>query len=287
MLKELKKLRDVGAQKIYEDTHISLKYVQSIIRENFEGLTKVQFLGFVSILEREYSKKLPELREKGLAFFDEEKVEKKIESTVFGVNEPKKNFTSLYVVIVLLIFAAAVYYSFGITQEKSPQKNIDNSAIESAKKNIELDKNNTDDGNNSLEKILVIEKNIIATKESNESSVETNTTKIAKLVPKKVIVVKKVQKNQPLIIHTRARLWVGYINKTDNIKKQTVIKNKLILDSSKTWLLSLGHGHLSLEVNAKKKRYNQSKNMFFIYKNGELKQLSKKEFRKLNRGRLW
>ena len=280
MPKELNKLRDIGAQKIYEDTHISLKYVQSIIHESFEGLTKVQFLGFISILEREYSQTLPELREKGLEFFDEENLEPKIESPVFGGAETKKNFTSVYVVLILLIFAAAVYYSFGMTQEKSSQKNIDNSAIESAKKNIEtsiiVDENKTDDSNVSVIPSLIVEHNRSVNKEVNQSVVEVKISKI-----------KEVKNNEPLIIYTRARLWVGYINKTDNTKKQTVIKNKLILDSSKTWLLSLGHGHVSLEINAKKKRYNQSKNMFFLYKNGELKQLSKNEFRELNKGRLW
>jgi len=280
MLEELNKLRDMGAQKIYEDTHISLKYVQSIIHESFEDLTKVQFMGFVSILEREYSQDLPQLRKKGLAFLDEEIVKSKTESTVLGVAEPKKNFTFIYVVIILLIFAAAVYYSFEYTQKKSPQKDIDNSAINSAKSNIKKSIMLVDD-NSSLSKNVVIEQNITTTKEANES-VKIN--EIKKVIPKKVIA---VTKDAPLIIRTQKRLWIGYINKTDNIQKQTVIKHDFTLDSSKIWLLSLGHGQVSIEVHGKKRRYNQAKTMLFIYENGELKQLKKAEFKKLNKGRLW
>ena len=282
MLEELNKLRDIGAQKIYEDTHISLKYVQSIIHESFEDLTKVQFMGFISILEREYSQNLSGLREKGVTFFDEE-VQSKEKSTVLGIVEPKKSFTSIYVVIIVLIFAAAAYYTFAYTQKKAPQKDIDNSAIDSAKKNIEKSAILADE-NSSLSEPLVIEQNITTTKETNQSIIEVKRTKVEKVIPKKVITVKK---NEPLIVYTRKRLWVGYINKTDNIKKQTVIKHNLTLDSSKTWLLSLGHGHVSLEANAKKRRYNQAKNMFFLYKDGELKKLTRKEFKKLNKGRLW
>ena len=283
MLEELKKLRDIGAQKIYEDTHISLKYVQSIIHESFEGLTKVQFMGFVSILEREYSQNLSGLRQKGIEFFDEEREENKIDSTVLRVTDKKKNFTSVYIVIILLIFAAAVYYSFGLTQEKSLHKKIDNSAINSAKKNIEKNVVIIDE-NSSLTEPLVTEQNITISQESNQSVVEVITSEIEKIVPTKVIA---VQNGESLIIHARARLWIGYINKTDNIRKQTIIKENLSFDASKEWLISLGHGHVSLEVNAKTTRYNQGKNMFFHYENGELKQLSKDEFRKLNKGRLW
>lgn len=283
MLEELKKLRDIGAQKIYEDTHISLKYVQSIIHESFEGLTKVQFMGFVSILEREYSQNLSGLRQKGIEFFDEEREENKIDSTVLRVTDKKKNFTSVYIVIILLIFAAAVYYSFGLTQEKSLHKKIDNSAINSAKKKIEKNIVIIDE-NSSLTEPLVTEQNITISQESNQSVVEVITSEIEKIVPTKVIA---VQNGESLIIHARARLWIGYINKTDNIRKQTIIKENLSFDASKEWLISLGHGHVSLEVNAKTTRYNQGKNMFFHYENGELKQLSKDEFRKLNKGRLW
>jgi len=281
MLEELDKLREIGAQKIYEDTHISLKYVQSIIHESFEELTKVQFMGFVSILEREYSQDLPQLRKKGLEFFDEEINKNQRESTVLGTIEPKKNFTFVYIIIILLIFAAAAYYSFGYIQKKSPQKSIDNRAIESAKNNIKKSIVPLEDNSS-----LVIEQNITKTKEVNQS-VKIN--KIEKMVPKKVIPKKviAVKKDAPLIIHTRKRLWIGYINKTDNIKKQTVIQHDLTLDSSKTWLLSLGHGLVSMEVHAKKRRFNQVKTMFFIYKNGELKELKRAEFKKLNRGHLW
>ena len=285
MLEELNKLRDIGAQKIYEDTHISLKYVQSIIHESFEGLTKVQFLGFVSILEREYSVDLSLLRKKGLEYFDEEALNTTIETPVLGRMEPKKNFTFYYVVIVLLIFAAAVYYSFGLTQEKSPDKKIDNSAINSAKKNIEQtlpEEIVTTDENSSLR----TEQNTTILEETNQTAVEVNTTKAEIIKPVKISE-KVVKKNESLIIRTKKRLWIGYINKTDNIKKQLIIKQYLTLDSSKEWLLSLGHGYVTLEYNAKKISYKQSKNMFFHYKNGELKQLSSKEFKKLNKGRLW
>lgn len=46
------KLGTIGAQKINEKTHISKYHVQALLHNNFDDMTKIQFLGFVSILER-------------------------------------------------------------------------------------------------------------------------------------------------------------------------------------------------------------------------------------------
>lgn len=90
MSKDLKKLKSLGAQKIHEDTHIALRYVQSVIYESFEGLTKVQFLGFISILEREYQLDLSLLKIKGLEYFEDDASHGK----VFVVPEKKNKFCS-------------------------------------------------------------------------------------------------------------------------------------------------------------------------------------------------
>ena len=38
------KLKDIGAQKIHESTHISRKYIQDILQEDFSGMNRIQFL---------------------------------------------------------------------------------------------------------------------------------------------------------------------------------------------------------------------------------------------------
>ena len=47
-------LREIGSQKISEQTHIAKKFVEDILNENFDSMNKIQFAGFISILEREY-----------------------------------------------------------------------------------------------------------------------------------------------------------------------------------------------------------------------------------------
>ncbi len=59
----LERLKDIGAQKIYEATHISRKNVETIFTKRYEGMSKVQLFGFLTILEREYKVNLDEIRE--------------------------------------------------------------------------------------------------------------------------------------------------------------------------------------------------------------------------------
>ena len=136
MSEELDLLREIGAQKIYEDTHISLKHAQSVIHESFEGLTKVQFLGFISILEREYNQDLSMLKEKGLAYFKDEPVKDVSTTSVFIEPARAKSPTPIYIMIALFVFVLVAYFTIGGDSAPPQTVKIDNSAIVSAQKNI-------------------------------------------------------------------------------------------------------------------------------------------------------
>ena len=274
MLKELDTLREIGAQKIYEDTHIALKYVQSVIHESFEDLDRIQFLGFVSILEREYKKDLSNLRAKGLEYFETEHIQETINPEVFAIPKTKTRMTGLYIFIALSIFIAAIYFSFDFSNQKKSVTVVDNSAIENAQKNM-----------TPAEGMAVLID--INTSDSNISAENTRKTE-TKVIKQQGLTEQIVEKNlSPLLVLPKSKLWIGYINKTDGIKKQTVIKHRLELDPNKEWLLSLGHGYVKMEINGKETTYSSAKNLRFRYADGKLEELNVKEFKKLNEGRLW
>ncbi|MFK5937231.1 MAG: hypothetical protein QM497_02435 [Sulfurimonas sp.] len=274
MLKELDTLREIGAQKIYEDTHIALKYVQSVIHESFEDLEKIQFLGFVSILEREYKQDLSNLRAKGLEYFETEYIKESVNPEVFVVPKTKTRITGLYIFIALSIFIVAIYFSFDFSAQTKSVTVVDNSAIKNAQKNMVP----------VAKMIVMIDKNASDNNISIENIEKTETKIIEKQVVTKQIVEKKLS---PLLVLPKSKLWIGYINKTDGIKKQTVVKHRLELDPNKEWLLSLGHGYVKMEVNGKEITYSSSKNLRFRYADGKLEKLSVSEFKKFNSGRLW
>ena len=264
---ELDLLREIGAQKIYEDTHISLKHAQSVIHESFEGLTKVQFLGFISILEREYNQDLSVLKAKGLQYFEDEPLKELTDTSVFVEKKRTKSSTLIYIIVALFVFILVAYFSIGDDASTSAAVKIDNSTIVTAQKNINptmyehnaSDTNSTLVDENSTTPLVVMEE---------EEEVEVVLPASFKIIAK-------------------SKLWIGYIDKTDNIKKQTIIKESLELDPSKEWLLSLGHGHVDIIINGEIQEFKTANNIRFLYKNGELKKLNFKDFKNLNEGRAW
>ena len=265
MSEELDFLRELGAQKIYEDTHISLTHAQSVIHESFEGLTRVQFLGFISILEREYHQDLSTLKEKGLEYFAQDSAKNIDHKSVFVETKKAKSPTPIYMFVALFVFILVAYFSIGGYTQDPVQTKIDNSVIVSAQKNINpaaYESNSSDE---------------------NETSIDENKTTPLVVVEEQ----KAVEIPSSLKIIAKSKLWIGYIDRSENIKKQTIIKESLELDPSKEWLLSLGHGYVDIAINGEIQEFKSPNSIRFLYKNGELKKLTFKDFKMLNEGRVW
>ena len=130
-------LKELGVQKIHNDTHISKEYVQAIVYEAFDEVSSVQFNGFISILEREYDLDLSDLKSKGKAHFEEQNSKSKEEKKVFVIPQKKKSYGALYFTLVVLVFLSFLYYIFVysastiITLDK-----IDDTKIQNVQKSI-------------------------------------------------------------------------------------------------------------------------------------------------------
>lgn len=270
MSEALTQLKKFGVQKIYEDTHIPINHVQAILEENYEGLTRVQYLGFISILEREYKLDLKELNERAVAHYNEKDLEQPLaDDGIFVVPSKQKNFTPFYIVVVILIFLAALYY----TLEVADKKNETLLQKQSVKENK----------NKSVVAPMVADVNM-----SEANSSEANTT----MLPDETQAVSSPAKPksvalEPLEILPRSKVWLGYIDVATGKKYQKTFSDELDLNASKEWLLLFGHGYIDLLVDGKKISFSDKNNLRLHYKNGELEKISLREFTKLNRGRKW
>jgi len=242
MGKGMEELKKIGVQKIYEKTHIPAKHIKSLFEDDFESLNKVQFLGFISILEREYNIELNELKEKGLEHFKEITNDEHLESKLFIATQKKNKHLKLYLVLVFLILIGVVYYTFS--------KSTD---IELPKSDINL---------------AVLNKLDTKKADTKKQTVTKEVSKSLKVIPQK-------------------ELWLGYMDLDTGEKKQKLFKDELVLDPSKKWLLSLGHGDVSFEIGDSLKVFHSEKNLKFIYENSQLKEISFKEFKRLNKGSQW
>ncbi len=279
-------LKELGAQRIHKETHITKEYVQSIIHENFDGMSSVQFVGFISILEREYSLDLSDLKSKGKAYFEEQDSQSSSEKKVFVVPKKKKSYGALYFTLVVLIFLSFLYYIFVysastiITLDKIDDtkiQNVQKSIIDTSEvKSVVVDVNET----NSSSEIIVADLNISIKDENIE--LEVIQEELEEEATEKVIEEVKTLKILP-----KNKIWAGYINIKTNQKYQKIFRKEFAFDIDKNWLLLFGAGTVKLEINGKIEKFTSRQNLRFKYVDGKFEKITVEEFKSLNKGRKW
>jgi hypothetical protein len=70
-------------------------------------------------------------------------------------------------------------------------------------------------------------------------------------------------------------------------KSQTVTKDPIKIDTSKNWLIVLGHGRVEIASASGNKVMKENGTVWFVYENGALKRLTKEEFIARNGGNSW
>jgi len=296
MSEGLQKLQEIGAQKIYEETHIPIWHVQAILYESFEGFNRVQFLGFVSILEREYGVDLQELQQNGEAYFDtqEEAKETLTSETIFSAAKNKPDRKPLYIVIALLLLGVAAYYWMEHQQERSM-------GIDDLEKNTTLLTRATNDANKSepkKEQALLVatdenETNSSAALQKEESAQHDAQQQEKTALQEGNTIAAKSSLQTPkatvteLVIAPRMRVWLGYVDVKSNRRYQKTFKEPLTLDPKREWLFYFGHGNVDIIINGEKEKFAARRPLRLHYKDGTIQKITTEEFRRLNRGNKW
>jgi len=270
MSEDYEKLKLIGIQRIHEETHISREHVIAVVNSDFKTLNRVQFLGFISIFEREYSLDLSVLREQAIAYYDEQKTLDDANPGVFIVAKSNKKSPLIFIAIAVLIMIVFAFFSLnGNKSDVVEVQTVEHEIIVDAKKNIEANEsdNNSTDTNQTLE----VEEKVVET----ALVIEKNT------VEQKSVVIEEFS------ITPKSRVWIGYIDVENNKKYQNTIKEKLTLKGQKEWLVILGHSHVLFNVSGEEVEYKNAGNLYLHYKDGKLERVSKNEFKALNKGRQW
>jgi len=250
ILDGFEQLKEIGWQRIHEDTHIPKEHTKGLVGASFSAMNKIQFVGFVSILEREYNLDLLTLRSKGMEYFEDNATEYTIAKKVFIAPVKKKSFTKYYILAAIVIFAVLIVSTMPSSLDKHTiDMSLDNANIQNATESIAP----------KIEQVMLEEE----TKREEKRLAAT-----FKILPK-------------------ANLWVGYINLDTGEKLQKTFDDELSLDPHGHWLLTLGHGNVDFDINGELKQFKTSRNLRFVYKDGELKKIRTAEFTRLNKGEKW
>lgn len=291
-----KRLAELGVERISTDTHISQGNVRLILDKSFDKLQKVQFLGFVSILEREYRIDLSPLKQEYLFYYAQtQETEDEHEAAPEAAQKRFTNKQLIFgaaVALTLIVIVLTLFFS----EEPKPaaQIEINNTAIEKAKKNLSialLERNASADTSGDalvLESAEHGQEEMPATEGADDADEEAVTPAEPARSPEKEEVASIVPTMPShLMIIPKRKLWLGLIDLDNHKRRQMVISEPLTLDAEKEWLIITGHGVVRLENGDTESDFNEKEKLLFLYENGLLQRIDEEEFKARNKGRLW
>ncbi len=263
----IEKLRDIGANKIFEQTHIAKKFVEDIINGNFASMNKIQFAGFISILEREYNIDLHELREEYNDKFNKSESTKG-EPFVISAQENEKQSANKNLYIAGGLIAAGVLLAILSLSNSSDEKKVPKEQV------VEITKQSSD------------ELDTITIQEAKVNLNHLGNTTVQALEPKEKVAIEPVHLGKFEVI-PRSELWVGIVDLETFKRTQKLGSVPFELPSDKSWLLVMGHGYVNFEVNGEEQKFKDENKVWFAYENGTLTKLTRSEFKEKNRGKAW
>lgn len=272
-VKSFEELAALGVEKIHERTHIARDKVEAILTKSYSGMTKIQFMGFVSILEREYGVDLGTLREEFTRLNGENtSSEAKLSSTV--LHSAPSGRSRWYV-----LGAAAIAVILGIGY--MVQNNL-----------------STEPKNDIIELNPVAPMKAVAEAATEENLTEAPDDQNASVMPEVVAETPKrapvalsageaIKTGDKLVIKPVSRVWIGLIDIDSGTKTQKVTADPIVIDTSKKWLIVLGHGWIDIDTAEGTTPLKERDAVWFSFENGKLIPLSKEEFLARNNGNNW
>ena len=253
-------LQTLGTEKIHERTHISRDKVDLFLNKSYGEIARVQFMGYVSILEREYGLDLSDIKEEYNEFWHnhESYVTPKQSVILQSQKNSKPKWVAAGVVVISALMAGGYFLQTKITAEPS-------------------------------EEVLNLTTSVVEVVEENETNLtvqnEMNTT--AEVINHEVNGSETVLSEHSIRIHPKYKVWYGMIDLSSKEKVQNITKEPILIDSTKNWLIVLGHGKIEIETSSGKTQLSDKNTVHMLCENGVIKQITQGEFTERNGGKNW
>ena len=269
-MKSFEDLQELGANVIHEQTHIARSKLELVLNKTYGDLTRVQFMGFISILEREYGMDLSNIRHEYDEFMQTHPDVIVQKSSVILQAESRSRqkwvLGGIVAIVVLIVLGSMTQGQLSI----SPSDDI----IKLSTTDVQVVDQNTD-------VVLPAEINTSITTPVIEANVSTakheqNTTMASVVATDNAVSIKPI-----------AKVWVGMMDMATGQKTQKITKEAIVLDGSKNTLFMFGHGRLEIMTPDGKKTLKERNAVWFTFENGKLKQINETQFIEINKGTSW
>jgi hypothetical protein len=276
----VEELKKIGIKKISEKTHITPDSVKAILERDFDRLQSIKVIGFIKIIERDFKvdlsdtlKAFEEYREGNDEIENLEDVLKSVEDE--GESEKKSNLNKyIYILVLVLAVAGFIFYQNSLKVHKSPAN--ETNSIKEVQETLETTQE-------------TYREEIIEVKEQNlteDNLTEDNSSEAIVEAPVEEDVEDSVIKDEFYVI-PEYKVWIGVIYLDNYQKLSTATVDRFDLNSSKDQLIAFGHEKIKLYLNGERIQLKEQGVGRFLYRDGELKEITFREFREYNRGKNW
>jgi len=300
MDKDIKGLEKIGLQEVCKKTHIEVKQLEYMINNQFDKLNKINTLGFVKILSREYKLDLTDWLEGFYDYWADHKAEEENKKNkIFIRANSDKSYKKLALLFLLVMFISGIFAVVSIfkididlagllnktkfeTQVAGYQSApVVQEAAKSLGVKVEERIVETSSANTTVEAVIV------STDENSTVKIETNNSPMSlSLVEEKNTTIAVLPKNKAMIIPKR-KIWIGTIA-LDTFNRQVVSDDKnMTIDLTKKQLIKTGNGYFSLSYDGTVEDFTEQGSTRFLVENGTIKKISEESFIALNKGKNW
>jgi cytoskeletal protein RodZ len=299
-------LEEIGLQKVSQDTHIEQKYLKYMINKDFDKLNRINTLGFVKILSREYNLDLSEWVGEFEEYWAQNRINPEEDDKLFVVassNEKSRKFFISFVLIIFLVIAGISYTLF----TKQNMTSVQESVVQYDKTPLvqetqeEIQKYEEENETKFEQEPAVIDENSTEQTPFNEENTSVKQTEVAQEVTKledknttaaevstPIITEKKSETftNQAIII-PKMKLWIGVIY-LDTFKRRSYLgEGNFSINLSRDQIITTGHGEFALNDGIKELNFTRQSPIRFEVKDGVIEEIPWSRFKELNKGKNW
>ncbi len=286
-------LEEIGLAEVSRKTHIEITILRHMINKEFSKLGRINTMGFVKILKREYDLNLDSWLEEFDAYWQENNqvASLKPQESV----EKKSSVKWLILVLLVLIAGGLAWYFVGdrlflssekpsvekpvaqeVIKENKPIKNELKEPMEDVNDVKFLDTNDTNETHdtNSTDDLAVDDTNVSQeeiSQDKNESIEE-----------------KKEEEMSEVYLEPKRKIWVGIVDLETRKKRQYTTSKVITINLNKPQIILMGHKNFTLVYqNGKEVDSDKESSMYYYVDHGTITKINKKEFITYNGGKSW
>ncbi len=263
-------LQALGTEKIYEQTHISRDKVELLMNKAYGKIGRVQFMGYISILEREYGIDLSGIKEEYNEFCtNNAQIMAPKPSVILQASSSSKPKWIVAGIAVIALLMGGGYW-LQSTLSSAPQEEVLNLTTSDVEVLKEVEEVNLSDQN-----------------ETNASSAVPAVLADKNMTAPEKTLMKPLTSEKQLVIHPMYKVWYGMIDMATSQRSQKITNEPIVIDTTKNWLIVMGHGRIEIQYPGGKSVLNDKNTVHFVCESGVLKQITQKEFVERNGGKNW